>query len=57
MRVLLDTDAFCKLAVAEVLHDTLGLLGAEPGDCGRLAALPYMLQRGGLRKAPLCQCG
>ena len=50
MRALLDTDAFCKLAVGGVLHDATRLLGADLQECGRLAALPYMLRRGRLRK-------
>jgi hypothetical protein len=29
MRLLIDTDAFCKLAVAEVLDDFLDFLGAS----------------------------
>lgn len=50
MRALLDTDAFCKLAVAGVLENAVRLLGADLKECGRLAALPYMLRRGRLRK-------
>jgi len=50
MKLLVDTDAFCKLAVAGVLEDAVRLLGAELSDCGRLPALPHMLRRGRLRK-------
>jgi hypothetical protein len=50
MRLLVDTDAFCKLAIGGVLDDAIEQLGVEPGECGRLPALPYMLQRGRLRK-------
>jgi len=50
MRLLVDTDAFCKLAVGGVLEDAVRLLGAELKDCGRLPALPHMLRRGRLRK-------
>lgn len=50
MRALLDTDAFCKLAVAGVLHEAIRLLGVDLQECGRLPALPYMLRRGRLRK-------
>ncbi len=50
MRLLVDTDAFCKLAVGGVLHDAIALLGADLSECGRLPALPHMLRRGGLRK-------
>ncbi len=51
MRVLVDTDVFCKLALGGVLHDAIALLGADLSECGRLPALPHMLRRGGLRKA------
>lgn len=50
MRILIDTDVFCKLAIAGLLHDGARLLGAGITDCGRLAALPYMLKRGRLPK-------
>ena len=50
MRLLVDTDAFCKLGVAGLLSDTFTVVGVDDSDCGRLAALPYMLRRGGLRK-------
>ena len=49
MQVLIDTDAFCKLAIGGVLNDSLRVLGADLARCGRLPALPYMLRRGGLR--------
>ena len=48
-RLLVDTDAYCKLGVAGLLHDALGVFGVAVEECGRLAALPYMLRRGGLR--------
>lgn len=50
MRLLVDTDAFCKLAVGGLLHDAIGLFGADLSECGRLPALPHMLRRGSLRK-------
>ncbi len=50
MRLLIDTDVFCKLAVSGTLEDAVALLGANLSDCGRLPALPYQLRRGGLRK-------
>lgn len=50
LRLLVDTDAFCKLAVGGVLNDALGLLGADLSECGRLPALPHMLRRGRLRR-------
>lgn len=46
MRVLVDTDIFCKLGVCSLLEDAVSLLGATVGDCGRLPALPQMLRRG-----------
>lgn len=51
MRVLIDTDAFCKLAGGEILEDSVRLIGANLSECGRLPALPHMLRRGRLRKA------
>ena len=48
MRLLVDSDAFCKLAASDLLSDAAMLFGAELPDCGRLPALPYMLRRGGL---------
>lgn len=51
MRLLLDTDAFCKLAIGGVLHDSAQVLGTGVPECGRLPALPHMLRRGSLRKA------
>ena len=50
MKLLVDTDAFCKLAVTGLFHDAAGLLGVDLPECGRLPALPYMLQRGRLRR-------
>lgn len=48
MRLLLDSDVFCKLGIGGLLHDTLAVMGAEIEECGRLPALPYMLRRGRL---------
>ena len=50
MRVLLDTDAFCKLASADLLELSLEILGCQLSDCARLPALPYMLRRGRLHE-------
>lgn len=50
MRLLVDTDAFCKLAIGGVLDDAVQLLGADISACGRLPALPYMLRGRKLRK-------
>ena len=49
MRILIDTDAFCKLAIGGVLEDSLNLFGVDLSECGRLPALPHMLRRGRLR--------
>jgi len=50
MKLLIDSDAFCKLGIAELLPDALEALEADFDECGRLYALPQMLRRGGLRK-------
>lgn len=50
MQLLIDTDAFCKLAVGGVLEEAVGFFGLKLADCGRLPALPHMLRRGKLRK-------
>jgi hypothetical protein len=50
MKVLVDTDAFCKLQVAGLLEDAVGLLTAGLHECGRLPALPHMLRKGKLPK-------
>jgi hypothetical protein len=51
MRLVVDTDAFCKLALAELLSDCVALFGAEIEECGRLPALPHMLRRGSLPRS------
>ncbi len=51
MRLLVDSDAFCKLAASHLLLDAVALFHAELGECGRLPALPHMLRRGRLRQA------
>ena len=48
MKLLVDTDAFCKLGIAGLLADAVGVLGGNLSDCGRLPALPHMLRRGKL---------
>jgi hypothetical protein len=50
MRLLVDTDIFCKLGVSGLLYEALAALGVPIADCGRLAALPHMLKRGRLTK-------
>ena len=49
LRLLIDTDAYCKLGVAGLLDDAVGIFGASIQECGRLPALPYMLKKGRLR--------
>lgn len=50
MKLLVDTDVFCKLQVAGLFSDAIGLFAADHRDCGRLPALLYMLRRGKLRR-------
>jgi hypothetical protein len=50
MKVLIDTDIFCKLAAANLLSDAVALFEADLADCGRLPALPYMLKKGSVAK-------
>lgn len=51
MRLLSDTDAFCKLSAIGLFKDAAKLLGGEPGLVERLPALPHMLRKSrGLRK-------
>lgn len=49
-QLLVDTDAYCKLGVAGLFTDAVNVLGVQIEECGRLAALPYMLRRGSLRR-------
>ena len=48
MKLLIDTDAFCKLTIGGVFDDAIRLLGAQRSECGRLSALPFMLSKGKL---------
>jgi hypothetical protein len=50
MKLLIDTDAFCKLAICDLLDDSLALFGADRQRCARLPALPHQLARGGMRR-------
>ncbi len=50
MKLLIDSDAFCKLGIAGVLDDLAAQLGATLTEAGRLPALPHMLRRGKLRR-------
>ena len=49
MKLLLDTDVFCKLSAIGLLEAAVDSLGADLTQCGRLPALPYMLKKGRLR--------
>lgn len=49
MKLLVDTDAFCKLGVAGFLQDAAHIFRAGLQECGRLPALPHMLRKGRLR--------
>ena len=51
MRLLLDSDVFCKLSIGGVLVDAVSVLGGDLSDCRRLPALPHMLRKGSLRRA------
>ncbi|MBL9039089.1 MAG: hypothetical protein JNG84_11275 [Archangium sp.] len=44
MRLLVDTDAFCKLAAVGLLEEAAKLLGGTLSEVERLAALPHMLR-------------
>ena len=58
MRLLVDSDAFCKLAASDLLPDAAMLFDAQLQQCGRLPALPYMLRSGGLQRtygAAVCE--
>jgi hypothetical protein len=48
MPLLVDSDLFAKLGVADLLTPLLEVLGVELAECRRLPALPHMLRRGGL---------
>jgi hypothetical protein len=50
MKLLVDTDAFCKLGVATLLEETARIFRAGLQECGRLPALLFMLAKGRLRK-------
>lgn len=48
MRVLLDTDMFCKLAAVDLLVPSLEVVGSSLSDCSVLPSLPSKLLRGKL---------
>lgn len=57
MKLLFDSDAFCKLGIANLLQDVAEIFGAKLQECGRLYALPFMLRKGRLRNrfgGPAC---
>ena len=49
-KLLVDTDAFCKLSVAGLLESAANVFDTSLLECARLPALPHMLKRGALRK-------
>jgi hypothetical protein len=49
LRLVIDSDAFCKLAAADLLDATLSLLGVTEKQCARLPTLLYMLRKGRIR--------
>lgn len=60
MKLLFDTDAFCKIGIANLLPDVAQLFGAELQECSRLYALPFMLRKGSLERCmenlPVTDC-
>jgi len=50
MRLLVDTDIFCKLSIGGFFDEAVLALGVDQSECGRLPALPHMLRRGRLRR-------
>jgi len=50
MELLVDTDLFCKLGVANLFADALVYLRVREDECRRLPALTHMLRRGRLPK-------
>lgn len=50
MRLLFDTDAFCKLGVSGLIETLMSALGVPSSECARLGPLPHMLRRGRLPK-------
>jgi hypothetical protein len=50
MKLLIDTDVFCKLGMTDLLAESAELFGANLEECARLPALPYMLRKGTLRR-------
>lgn len=50
MKLLIDTDMFCKLGMADLLTESVDLFGASLAECARLPALTHMLRRGQLRR-------
>ncbi len=49
MKILFDNDAFIKLAMADLLGESIDLLGGSLSQCVRLASLPFMLRKNKLR--------
>ena len=52
MKLLIDTDAFCKFGCSGLLSDVVECIAdTKVSECGRLAALPHMLRKGQLQQA------
>lgn len=57
-KLLVDTDAFCKLGAVQLLTEATSVLDSSLDECRRLPALPHMLRRGKLPKlygAAVCE--
>src|ERR1700722_4802047 len=58
LRLLVDSDVFCKLAIAGLLEPAVAIFGVSLAECGCLPALPHMLRRGKLPRMygpPACE--
>ena len=52
MKLLIDTDAFCKFGCSSLLSDVVECIAdTKVSECGRLAALPHMLRKEQLQQA------
>jgi len=57
LRLLVDSDVFCKLGITGLLEPAAAIFGVSLAECGCLPALPYMLRRGKLTRmygSPAC---
>lgn len=55
MRLLVDSDAFCKLGATDLFESGVALLEGDPARVERLTALPHMLRRSRALRAKLGQ--